>query len=374
MLQNTKIGIAVSEFKFKTMNRIKLVFTCDNKFYPGLAGTITSLLLCSSSMEIDMYVIDGGISEKNKQDLERTITFISKEVTIAFIKPNLTSLSSFPAFFGSMMTYVRLLIPSLIQEKKVIYIDTDILFTKDIVELWAVPLNGKTAAAIVDPSVAQMHMDCSICAELGIEPTAPYFNAGLLVLDLESEQKKDVMKRALSYLTEHPEQCTYHDQSALNAMLYNDVVFIDPSWNTLSRKISYTATTDYVKLLGDINYHFVSPYKPWLYYSESLPDRIFRCLLDTIGCTYQNGAFAKTKVQFIRRKYFSRIAPIFYTLKARVLFTISGRNPDTDLEIANYWKELNGEREKLKSLETQMDAVYESWNRKLLQVMNRKEN
>lgn len=356
------------------MNRIKLVFTCDNRFYPGLAGTITSLLLCSSSMEIDMYVVDGGISEANKRDLERTIKLFSNQVVLTFIKPDLSTFSNLPAFFGSMMTYVRLLIPSLIHEKKVIYVDTDILFSKDIVQLWALPLNGKTAAAIIDPSMPQMHMDCSICDELGIESTAPYFNAGLLVLDLESEHKKQVMQRALSYLSHHPEECKLYDQSALNAMLYNDVEFIDASWNTLARKISYTSTRDYPKLLGDINYHFVSPYKPWLYYSESLPDRIFRSILDTIGCTYKNVAFAKTKTQFNRRKYLSQISPVFYNIRARVLFKISGRNPDSDFERVNYWKDLNAEKEKLKSLETRIDEVYASWNRKLLHVMNKKES
>ena len=327
------------------MDRIKLVFSCDNNYFLGLAGTLTSLLLFSSTHEIDIHIIDGGISDENHKKLTRIVNLVSPKVKLIIIKPDLSLFDHLPAFSNnSMMTYARLLIPELIKASKVIYVDTDILFTKDIKELWQLPLNGKTVAAGLDFGNENIGMDCSICDDLRISSKEPYFNAGLLVIDLNAERENNIMQKTMQYINTYPEQCRFHDQSGLNVILHKDVLFLDQSWNTQSRNDTFEYANEPSKIIGGYNYHFVLGRKPWMFYDEGAAHMVFVYLLKKLGFNYKNDFYEKSKRDFYIKKTLFPFFPFYYKTRGKLLFFIKGRSPQSDYITADYWEKVKIER------------------------------
>ena len=118
-------------------NPIHIVLASDERYFPGLLGTLGSIVVntkCKSPL--CFYIIDGGISNKSWQKLSNLIVRF-QNVKLARLQPDLKLFADLPDFFfESKLTYARLLLEDLIPVlDKVIYIDTDILFLKDIEEL-----------------------------------------------------------------------------------------------------------------------------------------------------------------------------------------------------------------------------------------------
>ena len=86
-------------------------------------------------------------------------------------------------------TYHRLLLPRLVPREvtRAIWLDCDLLVTTDLVRLWETDLGGCHLLAVRDPVVPLVSSRYGIrrWRELGIAPDAPYFNAGVMLLDVD---------------------------------------------------------------------------------------------------------------------------------------------------------------------------------------------
>src|SRR5574344_2573577 len=97
------------------MNKISVCFSSDNNYVQHLGAAISSILKNKNAEEyINIYIIDGGITDENKEKLE----FFEKnyECKITYVKPDLETLKNCNTFQGdyiSLATYYRLLIPEI---------------------------------------------------------------------------------------------------------------------------------------------------------------------------------------------------------------------------------------------------------------------
>src|SRR5207244_1433075 len=67
--------------------------------------------------------------------------------------------------------------------------------------------------------------------ELGLPPKAKYFNAGVLVLNLDRWRRERVTERALEYVKAYAHEVSFWDQEGLNAVLSGKWGELDSVWN-----------------------------------------------------------------------------------------------------------------------------------------------
>ena len=173
-------------------------------------------------------------------------------------------------FERSRAIYYRLLIGSLLPEsvKRVIYLDCDMLICGSISELWCQPLGTAIVAAVSDPGFTQH-------AVLGLEASAPYFNSGMLLIDLERWRAEQIGELAFQFAESNSERITFPDQCALNWVLKGRWLELPSQWNVQSSMLGRFRNGLFIyprhlqsNARGARIIHFSGAGRPWHYLDE----------------------------------------------------------------------------------------------------------
>lgn len=135
-----------------------------------------------------------------------------------------------PMWKGSYVTYYKLLINHFISDdvKRILFIDVDTLAVKDVRELLCMDMQGKSVAAV---SERQRYTLSSRFGNAGYSfaDCNSYFNAGVLLIDLEKWRLKNAEERSINFLKEYFVHCA--EQDALSAVFKDDVYLLPYKWN-----------------------------------------------------------------------------------------------------------------------------------------------
>jgi lipopolysaccharide biosynthesis glycosyltransferase len=130
--------------------------------------------------------------------------------------------------------YLRLfidLLPEMTAFSKVIYMDCDVQFIEDPRGLLDVRLD---AAPILAAHDMRYLSSATHRSYLPMPPDSPYFNSGVLVLDLDRIRREGQLERARRFASDFPHLCRNHDQDALNVAFANGWQTMDWRWNAVS--------------------------------------------------------------------------------------------------------------------------------------------
>jgi lipopolysaccharide biosynthesis glycosyltransferase len=144
--------------------------------------------------------------------------------SLSIIRADSGPLDHFPVSgHASIATYFRLLLPSLLpaELQRVIFIDADTVVTSDLEELWRLPLEGKALAALKVP-----FKDVDDDYQPG-----DYFNAGVMLIDLDRWRQADVLRRGGEFARANPQSLRYWDQDVLNHLFQADWLPFHDRWN-----------------------------------------------------------------------------------------------------------------------------------------------
>ncbi|MBL4645033.1 MAG: hypothetical protein COA52_02840 [Hyphomicrobiales bacterium] len=133
---------------------------------------------------------------------------------------------------------------------KILYLDVDTIVTRSLKELFSTELNTNIAGVVKDPGVSHL-------TEFGIDGNQ-YFNSGVMIIDLKLWREKQIENLAFSFMKEHPENCRYWDQCALNYALSGKVEYISEKWNVIANKKNVINQIRNVSII-----HYAGIHKPW---------------------------------------------------------------------------------------------------------------
>jgi len=236
---------------------ITIVAAADNKYVKHMGVMIQSLIFNTRSLcRLQFLIIDGGITEENKKKLELLISSYSI-VELNILVPEISGIKNLRTDKHiSEAAYLRLLIPQIIgsnEIEKVIYLDSDLIVNKDIKNLWDVELSGYALAAV-------QTLNFNRHKQLNMDKGVKYFNSGVLCINLTKWRKENLSKRIIKFINENRTKVIYHDQDGMNAILYNDWIELDPSWN-LTSQLLYLGKYSKDELPNII--HYTEASKPW---------------------------------------------------------------------------------------------------------------
>ena len=128
-------------------------------------------------------------------------------------------------YYMTPETYIRFWAQDLFPNRsRVLYMDPDTVAVGSLEPLWEMDLRGNTIGAVAIPNSSRP-------AQHGMPPGSLYFNAGVLLIDLDRWRSEDYTRRCLDYLRAHPESAYDADQDILNLVLFGDWLPLDFTWN-----------------------------------------------------------------------------------------------------------------------------------------------
>ena len=237
-----------------------LVLCANERYFPGLYLSLATTLKnldCDYSALI--YIIDAGVSEKSKENLDSLVARFGDH-KISYILPRSERIESVRSGAHHISTYMRLELPELVDAEWILYIDADMLVLQDVCQLWQkIPSLSSQLAGCQDWETKSLRQDMgNLIDELHLEAQKGYFNAGLLLMDLGKLRSSCFADRAISFLTEYGKKVRFADQTALNALAGKNWHEFDNTWNTPAW--SYDTSNDN-QLPGVL--HFTN-HAPWL--------------------------------------------------------------------------------------------------------------
>jgi lipopolysaccharide biosynthesis glycosyltransferase len=239
-----------------------IVLACDEGYAMPLATTLRSAAEHNRSLwPLDVTVLHDGFSASARDKVERSLP-----VGAAAIRWVALDMSGFDGFgllgHVSRMTYARLQIPALFAETggKVLYLDTDILVLDDLSALMRADLDGAAIGAVHDFHVDANLKEGLVSRTVGVPRVRQYFNAGILLLDIDACLRRQVMERAIRHLQAHP-ATPYADQDALNVACDGDWAPLAGRWNFQDHHMTPMARLPDMQRPAIV--HFITSSKPW---------------------------------------------------------------------------------------------------------------
>ena len=190
-----------------------------------------------------------------------------------------------PPSFNSQATFCRYLAAELMPgSHRCVYIDGDTIVRRDPRPLAETDLAGHTLGAVrsrVAPFVASPGGVRS-WFEIGLPGAAPYFNAGVLVMDLDRWRSEDVSARLTRFLVQHGATTWFSDQEALNAVLWNDWRPLARDWNYVTHVVESFLPAPELEPEDPGIVHFAGRSKPWVFGTMPMyAEEWFDVLMDT---------------------------------------------------------------------------------------------
>lgn len=123
-------------------------------------------------------------------------------------------------------TLYRLLLPELIKDDKVLYIDTDAVVCGDLTELWNMEMGKFVVAGAPD-----IHANKYKLREgAGLSRTDAYVNAGVLLMDLKKIRELEIYDKWIFLVNK--KRYAAHDQCIINKSCKNKIINISNKWNS----------------------------------------------------------------------------------------------------------------------------------------------
>jgi lipopolysaccharide biosynthesis glycosyltransferase len=143
--------------------------------------------------------------------------------------------------FTRKATWYRIFLDELLPDAdRILYLDLDLLVIDSLLPLWTTPLDGRVLGAVtnVPPGPDRYKERPELKGD-------PYFNAGVLLMDLDLIRREGIREQLYSFAVQNAARLTLRDQDALNVVLHDRRLPLHPRWNCMNSIICFDYATDY---------------------------------------------------------------------------------------------------------------------------------
>ena len=265
------------------METIKVAFGFDENF--SIHGLVTSLSLLESALrkgeqsKYDLFFLSElELSETTKGMFFDYLGRYSNLHRMRFISAAGKIEEKYVSKHLSKATYLRLEIPELIEERRVIYSDVDVIYLSGLEDLWKVDVEDCYLAAVVDVGLNQerkferKRSQLSYWGKYFGERRGTYFQAGLLLMNLDEIRKEGLYEKWKLLSGEKFEQ---HDMDIINITCYPKIKKIGSEYAVIPRyflkrgyeqgvKEGFLDLRELRNVYEDpVLIHYAGPDKPW---------------------------------------------------------------------------------------------------------------
>ncbi|KAI0316804.1 nucleotide-diphospho-sugar transferase [Amylostereum chailletii] len=192
---------------------INVAYTTDEAYAMPTAVSLRSLLK-NTKGRISAYIVTCGVADETMVKIRSSLPE-RDDFTLKFIKLPDDSLAVELGMVWAKVDMIHIL-----PIERVLYLDADTLVRSNVRPLWDTDLKGKSIAAAVDVGFPTGHEAME---------KVPYFNAGMLLVNLAQVRSSHVKLVALS---RNMDNHRFRDQYALNVHFRGDWFELGLRWNS----------------------------------------------------------------------------------------------------------------------------------------------
>ncbi len=245
---------------------MNIVYVSNEGYARHLGVSICSLFDSNADEErLEVFILDTGITPDSREKLTQIARSFGRVLTFIELK-DLEKRFAAGASGGQgrgsagdaaitldtgrfdVSTMGRLFAADLLPAgvRRVLYLDCDTVVLKPLRRLWETGLGkadgagtgsagpvvaGKAGTGFVMAAVQEPTIYEEVKEYLGMRKEDPYFNAGVLLIDLKRWRTEHLTDKVISYYAEIAEQSLFNDQDALNGLLKGRIRTLSPRWN-----------------------------------------------------------------------------------------------------------------------------------------------
>lgn len=207
---------------------IHIVCGIDDKFLMPCGVLMTSVFENNKNEQIEFHIITESLTKSSIDSLQNIADNYKQRLSIVFVEKTL--FDDYPTnTYISTAAYNRILAAKILPSgmKRCLYLDADMIVIGNIRELYNANMNNAAVGVIID----QSGDDIRHFNRLDYNWEKGYFNSGLLLMDLDVWREKELSNKVLNYIDSHKSKLQFHDQDALNAVLYDYTYYFPMKYN-----------------------------------------------------------------------------------------------------------------------------------------------
>ncbi len=212
---------------------MNVVYVSNEAYAQHFAVSFASLCDCNpDEEELTVYLLDTGIQPETAEKLKTLAADFGRELILLHCR-NLEAKFAARPDTGrfDLSTLGRFFLGEFLPDMvtRVLYLDCDTVVQRSLHKMYTADLHGALLAMAEEPTIYH-----EVKAYLGILPDAPYFNAGVMLVDLARWRRERIGEKLLAYYEEIAPQCLFQDQDAINGLLKRRIAILHPRYNFIT--------------------------------------------------------------------------------------------------------------------------------------------
>lgn len=209
---------------------MNVVYASNDNYARHLAVSLTSLLDHNKKVgSLSIWILSMGLTKETKDRLLSIASDFKRELSVielGDLKERFSHEVDTGGFDLSIMARLFLgeVLPSNI--KRVLYLDCDTVVLSSLKKLWDTDLHSYLLGAVMEPTI----YPC-IKEEIGLKSEEPYFNSGVLLIDLNQWREEKAQKKLLDFYRSKGGRLFAGDQDTINGSLKGRIMPLSPQYN-----------------------------------------------------------------------------------------------------------------------------------------------
>ena len=249
---------------------IHLLLAADANYGAYAGITLASVLGANPRQSFTVHLFSNGIRQRDLRKIRAMLARADSTLSVYDVSGRLAANRPPPARGHLTATaHARLAMGELLPRAvhRVIYLDCDVICTGALRPLWEMGETVSVLAAVLDRAGDGWK------ALLGVPPEAPYFNSGVLVVNLHAWRRQGLGRILAEWIAANPAKASLADQDAINACLAGEITPLPDCWNLQIGKDSGPVAPE--RLNDAVLLHYTGEHKPWRFRFDGMGAEIF---------------------------------------------------------------------------------------------------
>ena len=260
---------------------IEIALTFDDNFWAPAYATMRSVCISTRHPErLRFHLLHMALTPEHRAALETIgrdygarLVFIDLEHS-GVLRDRIAHFPRIRARRLNPIVYARLFLGELLAPEidRVLFLDCDIFVRSALDPLFTMDMEGHAIAAVLQPDRLHCITGTDLRSRSTFSMAEPYFNAGVMLIDLTQYRAMDFAGMLTSTLTPDELAMFFYDQDIINYCFRGRILELAPRWNLQNPEPAHEA-------FNPLILHYSADAKPWLAWSRVAFKRTYRHLM-----------------------------------------------------------------------------------------------
>lgn len=191
-------------------------------------------ILKNTKNTIKFYLLSDNLSEEEIEEFTKLCKHFNKKNSVKYL--NILDMYNelLPSGVNvdnrfSKYTLYRLLLPYLVKDDRLLYLDADIIVNNNIDDFYNIDFGDSLIAGIADTGLDQYYNRANYMKSIGLNADATYINAGVTLMNMKKIKELKLTDKWVQMANE--KLCPNHDQDILNITCKGRIKLVDFKYN-----------------------------------------------------------------------------------------------------------------------------------------------